>query len=130
MKKLSLDKDHPLAKYYEEVFNECIGGKIETYNSINMKGRTYEFKYHFRNLLDEKMKVACKYCWSYNHQTNSHQGNVHRYDHPDKVYTHLPVIDDQYWCPYGCESYENNRDGQKQFFKHFIAKHTEENEEE
>ena len=78
---------------------------IETYNSINMKGRTYEFKYHFRNLLDEKMKVACTYCWSYNHQTNSHQGNVHRYDHPDKVYTHLPVIDDQYWCPYGCESY-------------------------
>ena len=38
VKKLALDCEHPLTKYYENLFNDCVSGKIEVWAYKNVRG--------------------------------------------------------------------------------------------
>lgn len=97
-------------KYYSDLFDDLIQDKIEPYTT-SKKHQHYTFAQHFKNIIEGEKEVVCTKCWSFNHKNASHQGNVERYDNPCHTYRHLPIVEDFYWCPYGCDSFEQNKSG-------------------
>ena len=67
-----------------------IENKIDDYTQKGKLKYEYTFKHHFKLIIDGKRPIVCMKCWSFNHKTASHMGNIISYDNPAKVYKHIP----------------------------------------
>lgn len=140
---VNLKQGNPMIRYYSKLFDEILDNEIIDYGSRGKLKIEYTFKHHFRILLEKKIDIQCLKCWSFNHKSTSHMGNLNNYGNPFKCYRHIPILKVQdidqklrklahneslymYYCPYGKKGFEYNKQGQTEFFKHMIEMHEKE----